>query len=277
MRKSKKATDEENVSDEVEEFILGEKNVLDEDSDNDGTEKGKKVAKNVKEEMNESPKTTPKKRCTRSLALSGLSVTEHEIVFSLLATLGVFKIEEDVSKCPLLVVASENGTTEKYKRTIKLLQAISMGALIVKFEWILKCIEAGKYIPEEDFELAQEFPGTKISRENHADKGKKLLVGKSFYISGETEPSPSVVSQLITLNGGKVSSRPNACDYCISASDKDIPEKQFLGGHPVSVKFLLDAISNYNIPNFNDYLPGAAVKKDTTEIKGSKSKTSKSS
>jgi hypothetical protein len=50
------------------------------------------------------------------------------------------------------------------KRTEKVLQALAKGIWVLKWNWVIESMEAGKWLPEEKFEAADWFPGAKTAR-----------------------------------------------------------------------------------------------------------------
>ncbi|KAJ8954891.1 hypothetical protein NQ318_016830 [Aromia moschata] len=82
----------------------------------------------------------PRIVCTR------LHKDDVQVFYQIVKKLGGFVIEDEVSDKTTHLVAGEP------KRTVNMLRAIARGCWIVKHEWLLKSLEEGKWLPEEDFE-----------------------------------------------------------------------------------------------------------------------------
>jgi hypothetical protein len=50
------------------------------------------------------------------------------------------------------------------KRTEKVLQSLALGIWVLKWDWVIESMEAGKWLPEDKFEAHDWFPGAKTAR-----------------------------------------------------------------------------------------------------------------
>lgn len=112
-------------------------------------------------------KSTQKKiKKKSSIVCTRLHKPEVELFQQIVKKLGGFFVEDEVSNDTTHLVAGES------KRTINLLRALSRGCWILKHEWVcallilpyccsivvfqlLKSLEAGKWLPEEEYELTE--------------------------------------------------------------------------------------------------------------------------
>ncbi|KAK3730858.1 hypothetical protein QZH41_009976, partial [Actinostola sp. cb2023] len=81
---------------------------------------------------------------------------QQDIVVSVLRKLGGFYVADKVSPNTTHVVS---GTT---KRTLNVLLAIAQGCWLVSPEWAMKSLEAGYWIDEEPYELADAYPSALV-------------------------------------------------------------------------------------------------------------------
>jgi len=132
------------------------------------------------------------------------------------------------------------------RRTLKVLNAISLGLWVVSSSWILDTLESGAYPAEEGYEVYGWFPGVRRSRRAHESGKPKLLQGKKVFLRGnQTSPPVPDLLALIMQCGGELVSRVSDCDLCIAGQHanrtkpSDIPV--------VSTAWLLDSISEYKL------------------------------
>lgn len=97
----------------------------------------------------------------------------------------------------------------------QVLGAMSQGLWVVSPEWVLKSLEAGKWLPEAPFELHTVFPGARRFREerdNRKEFRSAVFRDHNVFIGRNTSPSKAQLTALVTGCGGKVRSRPRLSD-----------------------------------------------------------------
>ncbi|CAG9864508.1 unnamed protein product [Phyllotreta striolata] len=72
--------------------------------------------------------------------------------------LGRFAVEDEVSSRTTHLVVGEP------KRTINMLRAITMGCWVLRKEWLLRSLEAGRWVEEEDYEVVEFSPAVQACR-----------------------------------------------------------------------------------------------------------------
>jgi hypothetical protein len=197
------------------------------------------------------------------VAHSGLNDSEVDILYSFpdaakknKSALGMFRDEEVVPGTTHLVLGS------KPQRTLKVLKAISIGIWVVSFDWVLECMEAGKWLPCHQFETTR-FPGAKKSRGAHHNKDANvelIFKGKKIMITGSVAPPKEELIDMVKNLGGSIANSGAAADYIVSTAQAVATVKE-PKGPIVSVEWLLDAISDYKIPDATKYKPSAEQKK----------------
>eukprot|EP00250_Pteridium_aquilinum_P013046 c21097_g1_i1 orf=110-3070(+) len=92
------------------------------------------------------------------------------------------------------------------RRTMKYLMAILEGKWILKLEWLAACIETGKPVSEEPFEIGIDIHGVvegpKRGRLLVAQKASKLLGKLQFYFMPDFLPSYKTDLQALVVAGG---------------------------------------------------------------------------
>lgn len=107
------------------------------------------------------------------------------------------------------VIASVNDSGG-YKRTSKVLMSILTGKWILTMEWVKACLEAGKPVPEEQYEVTHDvhgcFDGPKTGRLRALQKEPKLFEGLNFYVSDDFHDASfrQCIVDLVLAGGGNV-------------------------------------------------------------------------
>ncbi|KAL6046188.1 hypothetical protein QOT17_022338 [Balamuthia mandrillaris] len=136
------------------------------------------------------------------------------------------------------------------KRTLKVLGALATGAFIVKFDWIMACAEAGEWLPVNEFQASDWFPGTTKSVAAHLNGERGLFTGSTFAVQGKTKIPVAILRNLIMLSGGKVIKDVSKADYCI-ASEPSMARRVRAKHHSnqkltiVPEEWFLDALKYY--------------------------------
>ncbi|VEN40366.1 unnamed protein product [Callosobruchus maculatus] len=142
------------------------------------------------------------------------------VVFNqIVKKLGKFNIEDEVSSSTTHLVAGEP------KRTINMLRAIARGCWILKYEWLLKSLEAEKWLPEEDFEETDFSPAVQQSRLQRQAFGPSYSMdvfqdSGVIYVAKGSTPRCSDLKELIRVCGGKVTTIARNADVIVGGYQK---------------------------------------------------------
>ncbi|KAK9886775.1 hypothetical protein WA026_018429 [Henosepilachna vigintioctopunctata] len=148
--------------------------------------------------------------------------------------LGTFLTEDEVTSRTTHLVVGE------VKRTINLLRALARGCWILRQEWLLKSLEKGKWLPEEDYEATEFSPAVQKSRLEKSAFGPSYTMNiflncGPVYVAKSTTPRCSDLRELITICKGKISKMPDNAVISVGA--------YFDGCECVSEYWILDSIS----------------------------------
>ncbi|KAM7408833.1 hypothetical protein PAMA_002518 [Pampus argenteus] len=88
----------------------------------------------------------------RTLVMTSMPTEKQNTVIQVVETLGGFSIVDRVCESTTHVVSGGQ------RRTLNVLLGIARGCWILSFEWILWCLEQRQWIPEEPYELSDQFP-----------------------------------------------------------------------------------------------------------------------
>ncbi|TWW78810.1 Microcephalin [Takifugu flavidus] len=102
------------------------------------------------------PQKMAKKLPRRTLVMTSMPTEKQNIVMQVVTTLGGFSIVDRVCESTTHVVSCGQ------RRTVNILLGIARGCWIVSFEWILWCLEQRQWIPEEPYELSDQFPAAQV-------------------------------------------------------------------------------------------------------------------
>ncbi|OQS01912.1 radial spoke protein 11 [Thraustotheca clavata] len=146
------------------------------------------------------------------------------------------------------VVMTHVIVTDASKRTMKMLFGIARGCWIVTDSWVFSSLEAGKWLPEKDFQVE--------AYSHHQCNQVQLLKDLVFTISltSKLEPPKDVVQSLITAAGGKVSTNSSRANYCVC--NEPNRRAQLASVPCVTPKWLFDSIAANKLQNPTHYLPG---------------------
>ncbi|CAH1986063.1 unnamed protein product [Acanthoscelides obtectus] len=137
------------------------------------------------------------------------------VVFNqIVKKLGKFSIEDEVSSRTTHLVAGEP------KRTINMLRAMARGCWILKYEWLLKSLEAEKWLPEEDFEEIDFSPAVRQSRLQRQAFGPSYSMDVFqdcgvIYVARGSTPRCSDLRELVKLCGAKVTTITRNADIIV--------------------------------------------------------------
>ncbi|XP_041865400.1 microcephalin isoform X2 [Melanotaenia boesemani] len=145
-------------------------------------------------------------------------------------------------------------TSMPTERTLNILLGIARGCWILSFEWILWCLEQRQWIPEEPYELSEQFPAAQICRlQRHLSAGEHqqdLFQGQpAMFVSQHSQPPTQSLVELIELCGGTVCKTVRQAGICIGKYNGRRPE----GSRILSEQWILDSISNLKISSYDNY------------------------
>ncbi|KAK7100031.1 microcephalin-like [Littorina saxatilis] len=192
-----------------------------------------------------------------SLVMTSLHRPEQEEVIAAVKKLGVFRVEDRVSKDTTHLVYGEP------KRTLNVLHALARGCWLVSKEWVLESVEQKQWISEEDFEAVEEFCKAKDARlAREADipgtyQCRIFEAAGSLFVSNTCTPPRSHLLKLLHLCGAKVTDSIQKADFYIGDQIHD--EK-------ISIKpvWVLDCISQQKLLPMDDYVLAINFKPKTS-------------
>ncbi|XP_060520180.1 microcephalin [Cylas formicarius] len=196
-----------------------------------------------------SKETKRKRKRTPSIVCTKLHRPEVDVFTRIVRKLGGFVVEDEVTARTTHVVAGEP------KRTINMLRAVVRGLWVLKFEWVLKSLEHGKWLPEEDYEVTDFGAVIQKSRLQRQAFGPSYTMDvfvdlPPIYVIPGSNPRCSDLRELITAcKGIAVTERRTAKIVVGEYIDED-------EAICVNEKWILDSISfNKKMP-FKEYLLG---------------------
>ena len=145
------------------------------------------------------------------------------------------KVSKNVtSKTTHLVVYDEKKSSSGYKRTLKLLHALSVTPNIVHLSWLDSCLESKRWLPETDFgprdrELERKYKFNMNHVLQHRELGK-LLENQTVWVTwkkGDEVPPKSELKPLVEAAGGTFSSRKprDLSDVLIVTCESDVKDR----------------------------------------------------
>ncbi|XP_010887249.2 microcephalin isoform X2 [Esox lucius] len=184
----------------------------------------------------------------RTLVMTSMSTEKQNTVTQVVSALGGFSVVDEVCESTTHVVSGGN------RRTLNILRGIARGCWILSFEWILWCLEQGQWIPEEPYELSDQFPAAPICRlQQHLSAGEHqqdLFLGHpAMFVSRDTQPPAHSLVELIQLCGGTVCKTVRQAGLCIGEYHGKRPE----GSRIVSEQWVLDCITHLKQLPYENY------------------------
>ncbi|XP_021436635.1 microcephalin isoform X3 [Oncorhynchus mykiss] len=205
--------------------------VTDTISDNLSKQKGQVNV--VEKSMDKNTKTL------RTLVMTSMPTEKQHTVTQVVRALGGFSVVAQVCESTTHVVSGG------HRRTLNILLGIARGCWILSFEWILWCLEQRQWIPEEPYELSDQFPAASICRlQQHLSAGEHqqdLFLGQpAMFVSRNTQPPTHSLVELIQLCGGTVCKTVRQTGLCIGEYNGKRPE----GSRILSEQWVLDCITH---------------------------------
>eukprot|EP00066_Takifugu_rubripes_P012438 XP_011601704.1 PREDICTED: microcephalin [Takifugu rubripes] len=195
------------------------------------------------------PQKMAKKLPRRTLVMTSMPTEKQNIVMQVVTTLGGFSIVDRVCESTTHVVSCGQ------RRTVNILLGIARGCWIVSFEWILWCLEQRQWIPEEPYELSDQFPAAQICRlQRHLSAGEHqqdLFQNQPpMFVSQHSQPPTQNLVELIQLCGGTVCKSVRQAGICIGKYNGRRPE----GSRVLSEQWVLDSITCLKQLSYQDYI-----------------------
>ncbi|XP_033956143.1 microcephalin isoform X2 [Pseudochaenichthys georgianus] len=162
-------------------------------------------------------------KAMRTLVMTSMPTEKQQTLAQVVGTLGGFSIVDQVSESTTHVVSGG------HRRTLNILLGIARGCWILSFEWILWCLEQRQWIPEEPYELSEQFPAAQICRlQRHLSAGEHqqdlFQDQPAMFVSQHSQPPTQSLEELIELCGGTVCKTVRQAGICIGKYSGRKPE-----------------------------------------------------
>ncbi|XP_032409726.1 microcephalin [Xiphophorus hellerii] len=193
-------------------------------------------------------KMVNKTKAPRTLVMTSMPTEKQQTVLQVVKALGGFSIIDRVCESTTHVVSGE------HRRTLNILLGIARGCWILSFEWILWCLEQRQWIPEEPYELSDQFPAAQICRlQRHLSAGEHqqdlFQDQPPMFVSKLSQPPTQGLVELIELCGGTACKTVRQAGICIGKYSGRRPE----GSRILSEQWVLDSITNLKILPYDNY------------------------
>ncbi|XP_065815862.1 microcephalin isoform X1 [Labrus bergylta] len=184
----------------------------------------------------------------RTMVMTSLPTDKQQMVSQVVKSLGGFSIVDRVCESTTHVVSGGD------RRTLNILLGIARGCWILSFEWILWCLEQRQWIPEEPYELSDQFPAAQICRlQRHLSAGEHqqdlFHEQPAMFVSQHSQPPTQSLVELIQLCGGRVCKTVRQAGICIGKYSGRIPE----GCRILSEQWVLDSITLLKRLSYDNY------------------------
>lgn len=188
------------------------------------------------------------KKEMRTLVMTSMPTEKQSTVVQVIKTLGGFSVVDRVCASTTHVVSGS------HRRTLNILLGIARGCWILSFEWILWSLEKRKWIPEEPYELSEQFPAAQICRlQRHLSAGEHqqdlFQSQPAMFVSQHSQPPTQSLIELIQLCGGTVCKTVRQAGICIGKYNGRRPE----GSRILSEQWVLDSITHLKLLAYDDY------------------------
>ncbi|XP_055019015.1 microcephalin isoform X2 [Boleophthalmus pectinirostris] len=184
----------------------------------------------------------------RTLVMTSMPTEKQGTVVQVVKALGGFTLVDEVCASTTHVVSGS------HRRTLNILLGIARGCWILSFEWILWSLEKRQWIPEEPYELSDQFPAAQICRlQRHLSAGEHqqdLFEDQpAMFVSHFSQPPPQSLVELIQLCGGTVCRTVRQAGLLIGRYSGRRPE----GSRVLSEQWVLDSITHLKLLPYDDY------------------------
>ncbi|XP_069570100.1 microcephalin [Brachyistius frenatus] len=193
-------------------------------------------------------KMVNKTKAVRTLVLTSMPTEKQQMVLQVAKALGGFSVVDRVCESTTHVVSGG------HRRTLNILLGIARGCWILSFEWILWCLEQRQWIPEEPYELSDQFPAAQICRlQRHLSAGEHqqdlFQAQPAMFVSQHSQPPTQSLVELIELCGGTVCYTVRQAGICIGKYSGRRPE----GSRILSEQWVLDSITHLKQLSYDNY------------------------
>ncbi|XP_068183017.1 microcephalin [Antennarius striatus] len=193
-------------------------------------------------------KMADKAKTVRTLVMTSMPTEKQHIVDQVVKTLGRFSIVDRVCESTTHVVSGGQ------RRTLNILLGIARGCWILSYEWILWCLEQRQWVPEEPYELSDQFPAAQICRlQRHLSAGEHqqdlFQSQPAMFVSQDSQPPTQSLMELIQLCGGTVCKTVRQAGICIGKYRGRRPE----GSRILSEQWVLDSITHLKRLSYDNY------------------------
>ncbi|XP_045926267.1 microcephalin isoform X1 [Micropterus dolomieu] len=193
-------------------------------------------------------KMVNKTKAMRTLVMTSMPTEKQQTVVQVVKALGGFSIVDRVCESTTHVVSGGQ------RRTLNILLGIARGCWILSFEWILWCLEQRQWIPEEPYELSDQFPAAQICRlQRHLSAGEHqqdlFQSQPAMFVSQHSQPPTQSLVELIQLCGGTVCKTVRQAGICIGKYRGRRPE----GSRILSEQWVLDSITYLKQLSYDNY------------------------
>ncbi|KAM4729876.1 microcephalin isoform 1-T1 [Anableps anableps] len=193
-------------------------------------------------------KMVNKTKAPRTLVMTSMPTEKQQTVVQVVKALGGFSVIDRVCESTTHVVSGG------HRRTLNILLGIARGCWILSFEWILWCLEQRQWIPEEPYELSDQFPAAQICRlQRHLSAGEHqqdlFQDQPAMFVSQRSQPPTQSLVELIELCGGTACKTVRQAGICIGKYSGRRPE----GSRILSEQWVLDSITNLKILPYDNY------------------------
>uniref|UniRef100_A0A3Q3IJF7 BRCT domain-containing protein n=1 Tax=Monopterus albus TaxID=43700 RepID=A0A3Q3IJF7_MONAL len=193
-------------------------------------------------------KTVNKTKAMRTLVMTSMPSEKQNTVVQVVKVLGGFSVVDRVCESTTHVVSGG------HRRTLNILLGIARGCWILSFEWILWCLEQRQWIPEEPYELSDQFPAAQICRlQRHLSAGEHqqdLFQNQpAMFVSQHSQPPTQSLVELIQLCGGTICKTVRQAGICIGKYSGRRPE----GCRILSEQWVLDCITYLKQLSYDKY------------------------
>lgn len=136
------------------------------------------------------------------------------------------------------------------ERTESILRAITTGKWVLRYKWYANLLRTGHLEPEEDYEMAAMWPGTRAARlEIAARRSLSLFEGRVFNTSPLPRNLERLVTDLVEAAGGRTSSRADAITVCPDDSYRQNRHTE----DAVPVRYITDCIAYWESMSIEEW------------------------
>ena len=183
------------------------------------------------------------------IVCTSCSPEEIDVVRNLVDSLGTYKIGNAVTARTSHLV-----TGKEERRTLNVLKALSRGCWVLTKDWLYKCLESQRWMPEGPFEALKFSPAVKslrLQREAFAPKGvpfnSTLLADSApIFVSRKTTAPCRELRELVNLCGGSIAKVASVAEVVIGVFEQTAE-------HCVTEKWLLDSIQYQVLKDYDSY------------------------